>query len=61
MSRQFLTENVEAASDRSETQSARATEGEVAVTPDRAMNEALAGALPDWDLLPASPFVRRVK
>ncbi|MDI9855081.1 hypothetical protein [Comamonas sp. 17RB] len=26
--------------------------------PDR---DALAGALPDWDLLPGSPFVRRVK
>ncbi|MEG0053693.1 MAG: hypothetical protein RR718_08630 [Comamonas sp.] len=26
--------------------------------PDR---DALAGALPAWDLLPASPFVRRVK
>lgn len=23
--------------------------------------DVLAGALPDWDLLPASPFVRRVK
>jgi len=23
--------------------------------------DALAGALPEWDLLPASPFVRRVK
>lgn len=26
--------------------------------PDR---DALAGALPDWDLLPGSPFVRRIK
>ncbi|WP_109479685.1 hypothetical protein [Paraburkholderia sp. C35] len=24
-------------------------------------NEALAGAFPEWDLLPATPFVRRVK
>ncbi|GEM_PF-1182270 len=23
--------------------------------------DALAGALPDWDLLPGSPFVRRIK
>ncbi|MDQ2150173.1 hypothetical protein RBI22_15760 [Alcaligenaceae bacterium C4P045] len=23
--------------------------------------DALAGALPDWDLLPATPFIRRVK
>ena len=23
--------------------------------------DALAGALPDWDLLPMSPFVRRIK
>ena len=23
--------------------------------------DALAGAFPDWDLVPASPFVRRVK
>jgi hypothetical protein len=23
--------------------------------------DALAGALPAWDLLPASPFIRRVK
>lgn len=23
--------------------------------------DALAGALPDWDLLPGSPFIRRVK
>lgn len=25
------------------------------------MPDALAGALPTWDLLPASPFIRRVK
>jgi len=23
--------------------------------------DALAGALPEWDLLPATPFIRRVK
>lgn len=25
------------------------------------MQDALAGALPAWDLLPAAPFIRRVK
>lgn len=25
------------------------------------VRDALAGALPAWDLLPASPFIRRVK
>lgn len=29
--------------------------------PEPAAGDALAGALPDWDLLPASPFVRRIK
>ncbi len=25
------------------------------------LGEALAGAFPDWDLLPATPFLRRVR
>lgn len=34
-------------------------EGQLAI--DRPLSEALAGAFPQWDLLPATPFVRRVK
>lgn len=32
-----------------------------AATAGQEQRDALAGALPAWDLLPASPFVRRVK
>ena len=32
-----------------------------AVTVQPVAHDALAGALPSWDLLPASPFVRRNK
>lgn len=32
-----------------------------AAAPQREPRDALAGLLPAWDLLPASPFVRRVK
>mgnify|MGYP001556616609 CR=1 FL=1 len=28
---------------------------------ERSLSQALAGAFPEWDLLPATPFVRRVK
>ncbi len=38
--------------------------GSPAATPAAAAHDArdaLAGALPAWDLLPASPFIRRVK
>jgi hypothetical protein len=61
MSRQFLTDNADATSGHSEVRSASATEEKIAVTPERVLNDALAGSLPEWDLLPASPFVRRVK
>ncbi|WP_420998239.1 hypothetical protein ACKI2N_023845 [Cupriavidus sp. 30B13] len=30
-------------------------------TPAAAPSQALAGAFPAWDLLPAAPFVRRVR
>jgi hypothetical protein len=61
MSRQFLTDNSDATSGHSEVRNAPATEGKLPVTPERVLSDALAGSLPDWDLLPASPFVRRVK
>lgn len=32
-----------------------------AATVQPVAHDALAGALPSWDLLPASPFVRRIK
>ncbi|MDH1379636.1 hypothetical protein N5J07_09260 [Comamonas aquatica] len=32
-----------------------------AATVQHVAHDALAGALPSWDLLPASPFVRRIK
>ena len=37
---------------------ARATQSAAVTGADR---DALAGALPGWDLLPATPFIRRVK
>ena len=33
----------------------------VAQPPQSDARDALAGSLPDWDLLPATPFIRRVK
>lgn len=61
MSRQFLTDNVDSAPVHSEANDAATTAAKVAVAHEQVLNEALAGALPVWDLLPASPFVRRVK
>jgi hypothetical protein len=63
MSRQILADT----SDESATQHLKFRRGsEPAATPigdteNRPLSEALAGAFPEWDLVPATPFVRRVK
>ncbi len=62
MNRQFLTEY-------SDSPKQNEPAGQPTSTPqptgqfasERSFNEALAGAFPEWDLLPATPFVRRVK
>lgn len=61
MSRQLLTDNVDSAPVHSEANDASTTAAKAAVANEQVLNEALAGALPGWDLVPASPFVRRVK
>ncbi len=61
MNRQFLTDNNESpAVWGNPRESAQPTE-KTGAGEERTLSEVLAGALPEWDLLPASPFVRRVK
>ncbi|MBB1634373.1 hypothetical protein [Cupriavidus sp. UME77] len=64
MTRQIL---AAATGDAAQADAVAATPGPAAATePVQAalvapLNEALAGAFPAWDLLPAAPFVRRVR
>ncbi|MCL2656540.1 MAG: hypothetical protein FWD62_03790 [Betaproteobacteria bacterium] len=58
MSRQILSDNQTAPAPQStESAQTQTTPGAF----ERPLNEVLAGALPEWDLLPEAPFVRRVK
>jgi hypothetical protein len=68
MTRQFLTDSGEpavmlpgaaAAAPAQAAQPQAAQQGQQSQQP--AYRDALAGAFPEWDLLPASPFIRRVK
>jgi len=61
MPREILSDNPVQDSVRSaETTGAQAPQAPIQA--DRPLDrDALAGALPSWDLLPAAPFVRRVK
>ncbi|REG52075.1 hypothetical protein B0G80_8590 [Paraburkholderia sp. BL6669N2] len=62
MNRQFLTESSDSPTQNQPavqpTSTAQSTEQFML---ERSFHEALAGAFPEWDLLPATPFVRRVK
>lgn len=61
MTRQFLFEETAQARP-VDPASNPATPGEAIQSPQQdAPRDALAGVLPDWDLLPATPFIRRVK
>jgi hypothetical protein len=68
MTRQFLTDPVTPAATlldavaASPAQAALPQAAEQGHQPQQpADRDALAGAFPEWDLLPASPFIRRVK
>ncbi|TXC79083.1 hypothetical protein [Paraburkholderia azotifigens] len=68
MSRQFLNSAADTATTDSLAQSPQQTQdlrqassGASGLMSGQSFNDALAGAFPEWDLLPATPFVRRVK
>ncbi|QYD69017.1 hypothetical protein KZJ38_01040 [Paraburkholderia edwinii] len=61
MSRQFLTDNADSSTVSSNQKETIRPADSAEQTAERTLNEVLAGALPEWDLLPAAPFVRRVK
>ncbi|MFM0557602.1 hypothetical protein P0D69_42690 [Paraburkholderia sediminicola] len=62
MNRQFLTESTDPSTQsQPANQHAPGAQSSGQLTSERSFNEALAGAFPEWDLLPATPFVRRVK
>jgi len=60
MSRQFLSDTTATTQVNTEPRGADDVT-KLATNPESVIDDALAGALPDWDLLPAAPFVRRVK
>lgn len=60
MNRVIIPDNTPAAS-AAPLAAAPAAAAPVAPPPQSDARDALAGSLPDWDLLPATPFIRRVK
>jgi hypothetical protein len=62
MNRQFVTESSDSPKQNEPAGLPTATaQSKEQFTSERSFHEALAGAFPEWDLLPATPFVRRVK
>jgi len=60
MNRVIIADNTPAASP-APLEAAPAAAAPVAQPPQVDARDALAGSLPEWDLLPATPFIRRVK
>jgi len=60
MNRVIIPDNIPAASP-VPLAAAPAAAASVTQPPQNDARDALAGSLPEWDLLPATPFIRRVK